>query len=167
MDPLPIIALVAVIGANAETAETRATRITQYVLEVNPTFPYPHAAGRLLVKIEGEGGPPAELFAALITLESRWGAILRVHPWNLTQLTRWNQRRMYGRLIRGWVESVRWGAEYFTGNLVAARRPGRKIQDVYFIALAHYNDGPNGARTPKGRRYAHVVLRFYDEAFGA
>lgn len=163
VDPLPIIALVALAGADAEA---KAERITEYVLEVNPAFPYPKDAGRLLVKIELAGGPPATLFAALITVESRWGAILKRHPWNLSQITQRNQRRMYGRLIRGWVESVKWGAEYFANNLAAAAGSGRKLAEQYWVALAHYNDGPKGTRTRKGQTYAHLVMRVYNEAFG-
>lgn len=164
MDTLPLLALVAtVLGANTEA---KAAQITEYVLEVNPAFPYPDDAGRLLVNIETEGGPPAALFAALVTQESRWGAILKRHPWNLTQLTRWNQRSKHGRLIRGWVESVKWGAEYFALNLAAAVRKGRAQMDVWFVALCHYNDGPPGPRSAKGRRYAHAVLRLYGDAFG-
>lgn len=153
------------LGANAETRETRE-QIRSFIVTVNPAFQYPDDAANLLVKIEAEGGPPATLFAALIKLESRWGAILKRHPWNLTQITQYNQRKLHGRLLQGWAESVRWGAQYFTWNLAGAAKPGRDVEYVYFVALARYNDGPLGPRTPKGRRYARVVLRFYDEAFG-
>lgn len=176
MEPLllwPIIGAMCIqIGAGLDTQrglDTQAAhkQLRAYVLEVNPSFPYPDDAANLLVKIEGEGGPPAALFAALIKLESRWGVALDHHPWNLSQLTRHNQRKHHGRLIRGWVESVRWGAEYFKWNLAGATKPGRARKDVWFVALAKYNDGPRGPRTQKGRTYAQVVLRFYREGFEA
>lgn len=169
MDTLPLLALVASVVGATETTEIdsqKEAQLKSYILGVNPRFPYPNDPARLLLKIEAAGGPPATLFAVLITVESQWGRILRKHPWNLSQLTQWNQRRMYGRRIRGWVESVKWGAEYFTGNLAAAKRKGRPLREVWFVALACYNDGPRGPSTRKGQVYARAVLRRYDKAFG-
>lgn len=141
-----------------------AAMLAAYVLLINPTFPYPEHAGALLVKLQAEHGVPAELYAALITLESGWGNKLQRqgHPWNLSQITRGNAVRILGHPVRGWVDSVSAGAEYFAGNLGAAMERSGPLREQWRRALAHYNTGGPGLRSQRGRTYAAVVLKIYD-----
>jgi len=139
-----------------------AAALSLYILLIHPTFPYPDDAGRLLVKLQAEYGVDAELYAALVTLESGWGNKLDRHPWNLSQITDRNARRILGHRARGWVESLTVGAVYFSGNLRASATRGGALREQWRRALAHYNAGGDGLKSERGRTYARVVLRKYD-----
>lgn len=138
-----------------------AAGLAAYVLLINPAFPYPDDAGAVLMKLQREHGVDAELFAALITLESGWGRKLKRHPWNLSQITRRNAIRELGHPVRGWVDSLSAGATYFQKNLRAAAMRGDERREQWRRALAHYNRGGAGLDR-KGRIYAAVVLKKYD-----